>query len=133
MLTGDIVKKTVTPVIAPGLLTFHFLIQHLRASIRFKMCSYTTATVTYRLCSRANKHTIEKRYYKKCDKAKKTGNYCEDALPDPTLGIFGSSTRAGPCPYCRDSGMSTGTVTYESVSTTSGLSWGALLTETAFY
>jgi hypothetical protein len=97
------------------------------------MCRYTTATVTYRLCTRANKHTNEKRYYKQCDKAKKTGSYCQDALYDSTLGIFGSSTRAGACPYCRDSGMSTGTVTYESVSITSRLSWGVLLTETASY
>ena len=79
------------------------------------MCRYTTATITYRQCTRGNRHTVEKRYYKKCDKAK-PGVYCQDAVYDPGLGVFGGSTRAGPCPHCRDSGTSTGTVTYESVS-----------------
>lgn len=86
------------------------------------MCHYMTAAITFWPCTRANRHPVEKRYYNKCDKARETGNYCQDATYDASLGAFGGSTRAGLCPYCRDSGASTGTVTFESVSAGSGYS-----------
>lgn len=87
--------------------------------------------LTYSRCPRENQHAVETRHYKKCDKAKKTGIYCADAVLEPSLGIFGSTRRGGLCPYCRDSGMSVDTMVYESVSTTTEFYWGASLTEPA--
>ncbi|KAE8371117.1 hypothetical protein BDV26DRAFT_299087 [Aspergillus bertholletiae] len=74
------------------------------------MCSYTSARVRFRDCRQDEPHVFEKRYYQRCDTAKATGAYCTDATFDSNLGVFGDTTRRGPCKRCRDSAISVDTV-----------------------
>ncbi|KAB8227259.1 uncharacterized protein BDW43DRAFT_294617 [Aspergillus alliaceus] len=74
------------------------------------MCSYTSARLLYRGCTRDPPHTFAKHYYKRCPQAVNTGVFCTDAVFDPSLGMFGITTRRGTCPSDRDSGISTNTV-----------------------
>ncbi|KAE8131264.1 hypothetical protein BDV38DRAFT_264998 [Aspergillus pseudotamarii] len=75
------------------------------------MCTYTFARLHYRGCHRDEPHSFEKRYYKPCDPVKLNNEpYCPNATFDSSLGVFGTTTRRGTCPRCRDSGVSVDTV-----------------------
>ncbi|PYH98605.1 hypothetical protein BO71DRAFT_395207 [Aspergillus ellipticus CBS 707.79] len=72
------------------------------------MCYHVDAPMMWRACPAG--HRLVKRYIKKCPTAESSGAICRDTTPDPNLGPFGTTTRAGQCPRCRDSGISVNTV-----------------------
>jgi hypothetical protein len=79
------------------------------------MCKYTKAVRIYRLCPRQPRHQVEQGYYDRCDEAQKPKAYCSDATERTDIARFGSTPVGGPCPTCRDSGISTGTVRIQNV------------------
>lgn len=79
-----------------------------------KMCHHADSPMIWRACPAQQQHSLIKRYIKKCATAETSGVICHNTTPNPNLGPFGTTTRPGQCPLCRDSGICVTTV-YETV------------------